>query len=215
MRRQISISPKAYSCFICTLLHLGIDCSNSEIEDEAMMYSQQEYDMVRRQTIQIEAEKRALLRWALIVVTGLLALTLLLTAWMYRSYSAADEKVEAALSRAANAETELQQVRRELEEKKAILDRNTAAGAKVSATIETVVPRMLNLTAADAELAQLAYAIYQQPGHMIELPRIPPNSVLRSYRLRVENKPYKFTFVPGLLDNKWVLYSVLVKNQED
>ena len=38
-----------------------------------MMYSQQEYDMVRRQTMQIEAEKRALLKWVLIVVSLLLA----------------------------------------------------------------------------------------------------------------------------------------------
>lgn len=180
-----------------------------------MMYSQQEYDMVRRQTIQIEAEKRALLRWALIVVTTLLALVLLVTAWMYRSYSAADDEVEAAQTRATNAETELQQVRRELDEKKGILDRNSATAAKQSATIETVVPRMLNQTASDGELAALAHAIHQQPGHMIELPRIPPNSVLRSYRLRVDGKPHKFTFVPGLLDGKWVIYSVLVKNQED
>jgi hypothetical protein len=35
-----------------------------------MMYSQQEYDMVRRQTMQIEAEKRALLKWVLIVVSA-------------------------------------------------------------------------------------------------------------------------------------------------
>jgi hypothetical protein len=180
-----------------------------------MMYSQQEYDMVRRQTIQIEAEKRALLRWALIVVTALLALALLLTAWMYRSYSVADDEVEAAQTRATDAETELQQVRRELEEKKAILDRSATSAAKQNQTIETVVPRMLNGTAGDGELAALAYAVYLQPGHMIELPRIPPNSVLRSYRLRVEGKPYKFTIVPGLLDSKWVIYSVLVKNQED
>lgn len=180
-----------------------------------MMYSQQEYEMVRRQTIQIEAEKRTLLRWALIVATALLILALLLTIWMYRSYSVAADEVEAAQTRATKAESELQQVRRELDEKKAILDRTAAAAAKQNQTIETVVPRMLSLTAGDGELAALAYAVYQQPGHMIELPSIPPDSALRSHRLRVEGRSYKFILVPGLLDGKWVIYSVMVRNQEN
>lgn len=179
------------------------------------MYSQQEYEMVRRQTIQIEAEKRTLLRWALIVAATLLILALLLTIWMYRSYSVAGDEVEAAQTRATQAETELQQVRRELDEKKAILDRNSAAAAAQNQTIETVVPRLLSQTAGEGELAALAYAVYQQPGHMIELPSIPPDSALRSYRLRAEGRLYKFILVPGLLDGKWVIYSVLVRNQEN
>jgi hypothetical protein len=50
---------------------------------------------------------------------------------------------------------------------------------------------------------------------MIQLPSIPPNEVLRSYRVRIDGRPFKYTIVPGLLDGKWVIYSVLVKNQED
>jgi len=180
-----------------------------------MMYSQQEYDMVRRQTMQIEAEKRALLRWTLIVVTILLAGSLILSGFMYQRYSSADNSIQEAETRAANAEAKLQQVSQELSEKNAILQKNAAALAKENATIESTVPKMLNHTAPDSELAELAHAIYNQPGHVIQLPSIPPNDVLRSYRFRVEGRPHKYTIVPGLLDGKWVIYSVLVKNQED
>ena len=66
----------------------------SELSD--MMYSQQEYDMVRRQTMQIEAEKRALLRWALIGASALMIGSLFLTAWMFRRYSLAEDLIRTA-----------------------------------------------------------------------------------------------------------------------
>jgi Tfp pilus assembly protein PilN len=91
-----------------------------------MMYSQQEYDMVRRQTMQIEAEKRALLKWVVMGVTVLLAASLIFTGLMFRRYSTADNSIKAAEARAASAESQLQQVSRELAEKKALLDRNHA-----------------------------------------------------------------------------------------
>jgi hypothetical protein len=180
-----------------------------------MMYSQQEYDMVRRQTMQIEAEKRALLRWALIGVTVLFALAMILTAWMYIRYSTADGEITDAQARAAAAESKLQQASQELAEKNALLEKNTASFSKQNETIQNIVPKMIGKTARDGELAELAHAIYQLPGRVIELPSIPPDEVLRSYRLRVENRPHKYTFVAGLLDGKWYLYSVLVKNQDD
>lgn len=180
-----------------------------------MMYSQQEYDMVRRQTMQIEAEKRALLRWALIVVTGLFAASLVLSGLMYQRYSSADGTIKEAQTRAANAETQLQQVSKELADKNAILERNNATLAKQNSVIQNTIPKMLSRSASDGELAELANAIYNQPGHVVQLPSIPPNEVLRSYRYRVDGRPYKYTFVPGLLDGKWVIYSLLVKNQED
>lgn len=180
-----------------------------------MMYSQQEYDMVRRQTMQIEAEKRALLRWTLIVMTFLFAASLVLSGLMYQRYSSADGTIQAAETRATNAENQLQQVSRELAEKKSILEKNSAALAKQNAVIESTIPKMLSRTAPENELGELAHAIYDQPGHMVQLPSIPPNEVLRSYRFRVDGRPNKYTFVPGLIDGKWVIYSVLVKNQED
>lgn len=180
-----------------------------------MMYSQQEYDMVRRQTMQIEAEKRALLRWTLIVMTILFACSLVLSALMYQRYSVADGKIEAANTRATNAESKLSEVSADLAQKNAILEKNSAAQAQQNETIQSIVPKLISRTASETEVAQLAHAIYNQPGHMISLPSIPPNEVLRSYRHRVDGKPYKYTIVPGLIDNKWVIYSVLVKNQDD
>jgi len=171
--------------------------------------------MVRRQTMQIEAEKRALLRWALIAVTIMFAASLVLSGLMYQRYSSSEGRISAAETRATNAEAQLQEVSRELAEKKATLEKNSAATAKQSTVINTIVPKMLSRTAPENELAELAHAIYNQPGHVTTIPGIPPNEVLRSYRYRAEGRPQKYTFVPGLIDGKWVIYSLLVKNQDD
>ena len=171
--------------------------------------------MVRRQTMQIEAEKRALLRWALIVVTVLFAASLVLSGLMYQRYSSSEGSITEAKTHAANAEAELQTVKKDLADKNAIIERNTATVAKQNTVIQSVVPKMLARKAVDTELAELANAIYNQPGHVVQVPGIPPNEVLRSYKYRVDGKPHKYTFVPGLIDGKWVIYSVLVKNQED
>ncbi|MDX2043147.1 MAG: hypothetical protein SF097_18145 [Acidobacteriota bacterium] len=180
-----------------------------------MMYSQQEYDMVRRQTMQIEAEKRALLRWTLIVVTILFACSLVLSGLMYQRYSVADGKIEAANTRATVAENKLNEVSADLAQKNAILEKNSATAAQQNEIIQTIAPKVVSRTASEAEMAQLAHAIYNQPGRMIPLSNIPPNEVLRSYRYRVDGRPNKYTIVPGMIDGKWVIYSVLVKNQED
>jgi len=180
-----------------------------------MMYSQQEYDMVRRQTMQIEAEKRALLRWVLSGVTVSLAASLILTGWMFRRYSMAENLIGSANERAASAENQLQQVKRERDGMKAILDKNSATIAQQNAVIDSTVPKMLSKAATPAELAELARAIYETPGHVIELPSIPPDKVLRAYRTRVDGQPHKYVLVAGQLDSKWRLYSLLIKNQAD
>lgn len=176
-----------------------------------MMYSQQEYEMVRRQTMQIEAEKRALLRWTLMFVSGAFALSLLALGWMYQQYSSADSKVEAAEARAVKAEADFKKVNQELTEKKAILERQAATAAQQNATINGLVPRAVSGQASDAELAQLAHAIYDsRPNHVIELPRIPPDNILRRYRYRVGTEVRSYVLIAGLVDNKWLLYSNLV-----
>lgn len=176
-----------------------------------MMYSQQEYDMVRRQTMQIEAEKRALLRWALMVVSGAFALSLLLLGWMYQQYSTADGKVEAAETRATKAESDLKKVSQELAEKKAILDKQAVTAAQQNTTINSLIPKAVSGLAGDGELAALAHAIYDsRPNHVIELPRIPPDKILRRYRFRVGNEVRSYVLIAGLVDGKWLLYSNLV-----
>jgi len=180
-----------------------------------MMYSQQEYEMVRRQTMQIEAEKRAFLRIALIVVSILLAAALFLSGLMYRRYSTAGSRIQNAENRAAGFEQQLQEVTKELEEKKALLAQNAATEAKQNQVIQEVVPKMLSKTARDVELAAMAHAIYQQPGHMISLPGIPPDNVLRRFRHRVDDVPHSYVLVAGQVDGQWRMYSNLVKNKAD
>jgi len=176
-----------------------------------MMYSQQEYDMVRRQTMQIEAEKRALLRWVLIVVSLLLAGSVILTGWMFRRYSVAEDLIRNADERKASAENQLRQVTRERDELKAIQQKMAAAVAQRNAVIDSIVPKMLAKTASDSELTDMARAINETPEQVIELPSIPPDNVLRRYRTRVDGQPRAYVLIAGEIDGKWRLYSVLVK----
>jgi hypothetical protein len=175
------------------------------------MYSQQEYDMVRRQTMQIEAEKRALLRWVLIVVSLLLAGSVILTGWMFRRYSVAEDLIRNADERKVSAENQLRLVTRERDELKAIQERSAATVAKRNALIDAAVPKMMAKTASDDELAELARAINETPQQVIELPGIPPDNVLRRYRVRVDGQPRAYVLIAGEIDGKWRLYSVLVK----
>jgi hypothetical protein len=175
------------------------------------MYSQQEYDMVRRQTMQIEAEKRALLRWVLIVVSLLLAGSVFLTGWMFRSYSVAEDKIRNADERKTFAENQLRQVSRERDQLKAIQEKSAAAVAQRNAVIDSIAPKMLAEKATDDELADLARAINETPEQVIELPGIPPDKVLRRYKTRVDGQPRAYILVAGEIDGKWRLYSVLVK----
>ncbi|HKQ72411.1 MAG TPA: hypothetical protein VJ810_01690 [Blastocatellia bacterium] len=179
-----------------------------------MMYSQQEYDMVRRQTMQIEAEKRALLRWALIGVSALMIGSLFLTAWMFRRYSLAEDLVRNADEKRASAESQLQQVNRELAEKKAILEKSAAEVAKQNASVASIVPKMLSKSATPADLAELAHAVYQTPGHVIGLPSIPPDKIIgRRYKIRVGEQLLTYILVAGEIEDKWMLYSLLVRDK--
>ena len=165
--------------------------------------------------MQIEAEKRAVLRMTLIIVSILLTASLFLSGFMYRQYSTADSRIQNAEDRAAMLDQQLKTATQELEEKKAILAQNAATEAKQNKVIQDIVPKMFNKTARDFELAAMADAIYNQPGHVITLPSIPPDNILRRYRHRVGDVPYSYVLVAGLVDGKWRLYSNLVKNKAD
>jgi hypothetical protein len=176
-----------------------------------MMYSQQEYDMVRRQTIQIEQEKRAALRWVLYITLGVAAALLVAALWLFTQYATADSQITAAEARATKAEADFKKVAAELAEKKGILDKQAATAAQQNQTITSIVPKAISSTATDFELATLAHAIYDsRPNHVIELPRIPPDSILRRYRYRVGEEVLSYVLIAGQLKDKWVLYSNLV-----
>jgi hypothetical protein len=167
--------------------------------------------MVRRQTIQIEAEKRAVLRWAFRISLGVIALLTLAAIWLFSQYATADGKIEAAEARAVKAENDLKKVSTELAEKKAILDKQAATAAQLNQTVSSLVPKAMSGLATDYELATLAHAIFEsRTDHKIELPRIPPDAILRRYRYRVGAEVYTYVFVAGQLNDQWVLYSNLV-----
>jgi hypothetical protein len=176
-----------------------------------MMYSQQEFEMVRRQTIQIETEKRAFLRLALTVVSALFLTSLLLTAVLYRNYSAADERLQSAETRAKDSDAKFQAASRELAEKKAILDKLAERTSKQNAVINSVTPKLIDDVASNEEIASLAHAVYLQPSHSIPLPSIPPDNVLRNYKYRVDGRIHTYVLVAGLVDGTWVLYSNLLR----
>ena len=161
--------------------------------------------------MQIEAEKRALLRWVLIVVSLLLAGSVILTGWMFRRYSVAEDLIRNADERKAFAENQLRQVSRERDELKAIQEKNAATVAQRNAVIDSIVPRMLAKIASDDELTNLARAINETPGHVIDLPSIPPDNVLRRYRTRVDGQPRAYILVAADIEGQWKLYSILVK----
>ncbi|HEX5082405.1 MAG TPA: hypothetical protein VFY40_10175 [Blastocatellia bacterium] len=175
------------------------------------MYSQQEYDMVRRQTMQIEAEKRVLLKWVLIIVSLLLAGSVILTGWMFRRYSMTEDLIRNADEQKAIAENQLLQVSRERDELKAVQEKNAATVAQRNAIIENTVPRMLAKIAGNDELTTLARVVNEMPGSMIDLPGIPPDNVLRRYRTSVDGQPRAYIMLAADIEGKWKLYSILVK----
>lgn len=175
-----------------------------------MMYSQQEYDMMRRQTLQIEAEKRTLLRTGLIVAVALLTISLIIVFYLFRQYSQTGTIVSAAESRAATADTQYQACARELSEKKAILDKQSSEIAARNQTIEDLLPKIMRKQGSDAEAARLAHAIFAQPGHVIDLPGVPPDQILKRLRYRTSNGTLAYILIAGNIDGQWRLYSTLV-----
>ena len=180
-----------------------------------MMYSQQEYDMMRRQTLQIEAEKRAIFKTLLMGVSIVLTLSLLLLGFLFRRYSQSSSLISAAESRASLAEAQYQQVNQELQDKRAQLESIAQRTAQRNERVNTLVPAVMRKGASDSEIATLAHAIYGSPGHVIELPSIPPDSILRRFRYRSGGEVRAYVLVAGNLNGKWLLYSNLVARAEE
>ena len=177
------------------------------------MYSQQEYETVRRQTMQIEAEKRALLRF-LCFVLGFLsvgALVLAVMAWgLYRrNVNVADE----ATARAATLQQELDQTKATLQTKTAELDQIRNSARQQQQRLTELIPRALSSGAGAGEIGEFASLVYEAPGRRVAVPRLPPNNLFtRFYRHRVEGKVRKFVLVAGEVDGQWVIYSNLVSS---
>jgi len=179
------------------------------------MYSQQEYDMMRRQTLQIEAEKRAMFRTLLMGVSILLALSLLSLGYIFLRYSQSSSLISAAEARASLAEAQYQKANQELQDKRAQLESISQRAAQRNEKINSLLPAVMRKGASDGEIAALAHAIYESPGHVIELPGIPPDSILRRYRYRSGGEVRAYVLVAGNVNGKWLLYSNLVARAEE
>jgi type II secretory pathway pseudopilin PulG len=180
-----------------------------------MMYSQQEYDMMRRQTLQVEAEKRAIFKTLLTAVTIILTISLLLLGYLFRRYSQSSTLISAAEARAAQAEGQFQQANQELQDKRAQLESIAQRTTQRNAQINSLIPVVMRKGASDSEVATLAHAIYESPGRVIELPGIPPDSILRRYRYRSGGQVRAYVLVAGNVNGKWLLYSNLVAKADD
>lgn len=175
-----------------------------------MMYSQQEFDMMRRQTLQIEAEKRAMMRTLLMIVAVALMIALILLGFVYRRYSQSAGLISTAETRAATADAQLQDCSKELQEKRAILESQARNLEKANEQVASLIPRVMSKVASDAEIALLAHRIHESPGRSIALPGIPPDKILKRYRYRSGGLLHAYVLVAGNVDGRWILYSNLV-----
>ncbi len=166
--------------------------------------------MVRRQTIQIEEEKRALLRLLLIVVTLLLVASLLALAWVYQRYNRLAQATDQNALEVKRLSAELQSCRQEMEKEKRELEQKSQLEAQRRERIDLLLPKVLGQTASYTETGEFAHAVYEEPGHMIELPRMPPDEILRRYRYQLNDRVQTYVLVAGQIEGKWVLYSNLV-----
>jgi cell division protein FtsL len=178
------------------------------------MYSQQEYETVRRQTMQIEAEKRALLRFMVVVLAILLIGALLVAGMFYGMYHRNISIADGSAARIEALQKQLDETTRALAEKTAQLEKITNAAKQQEQQLETMISKVLNKSASTTEIGEFAHAVYESPGRRVEVPRLPPNELFtRFYRYRTpDGKSQKFVLVAGELDGKWVIYSNLLSN---
>ncbi|HZS05629.1 MAG TPA: hypothetical protein VFD58_12385 [Blastocatellia bacterium] len=178
------------------------------------MYSQQEYETVRRQTMQIEAEKRALLRFMVMVLSILLIGALLAAGMFYGMYQRNINIADSAASRIEALQKQLDESTRALREKTAELEKITNAARQQQQQLEGMIPKILSKAASTAEIGEFAHNVYESPGRRVEVPRPPPNDLFtRFYRYRTaDGKTQKFVLVAGELDGRKVIYSNLVSD---
>lgn len=174
-----------------------------------MTYSQQEIEMVRRQTIQIETEKRALIRFLLMVTTVALLVALVALGIVTYLYLNGKSTVVAATARAAELETKLQQTTKELQDKTAQLERRAQVAAQRKGRFDELLGKVMSQTASYTEIGEFAKEIYESPQKYVEVQRMPPSSLFKYYKYRANDQTQTYVLVPGQIGGKWRIYSNL------
>ena len=175
-----------------------------------MRYSQQEYDMVRRQTIQMEEEKRALIRLFLMITSVALAMALVLLGIVYRQYTKVSSEIGSAKGEAHDASTKYQQCAQDLQQKTDQLNQRAAAATAQRERNEALIAKVTGGAASANEVAEFARTVYEMPGHTVEVNRMPKNALFHNYKLRTQDRIEVYTLVPGQVDGKSVIYANLV-----
>ncbi len=174
------------------------------------MYNQQEIEMVRRQTIQIESEKRALLKAVSIWTSIACAVGLAIAGFFFYLYASNRSEVTESRTKITQLEDNLKKTKDELQKKTAELERRAQVAAARKQQYETLLAKAMSSTASYTEVTQLAKEIYESPQKMVEVPRTPPGSLFKWYKYREGAKTSTYALVPGQIEGKYYIYSILV-----
>ncbi len=174
------------------------------------MYNQQEIEMVRRQTIQIETEKRALLRTVAMGTSIASLACLALAAFFFYLYAANRGEVTDSRGKVAQLDDKLKKTNDELQKKNAELERRAQVVASRKQRFDTLLAKALGSNATGLEISELAKEIYESPQKVVEVAGIPPASLFKWWKYRENNKTYTYALIPGQIEGKYYIYSLLV-----
>mgnify|MGYP000904161534 CR=1 FL=1 len=174
------------------------------------MYNQQEIEMVRRQTIQIEAEKRALLKIVSVWTSIASAVCLIIAGFFFYLYASNRSEVTDSRTKIAQLESQLKTTKDELQKKQAELDRRAQVAAAKKQQFDTLIAKAMSSSASYTEITQLAKDIYESPQKMVEVAGMPPSSIFKWYKYRDGSKTYTYALVPGNIEGKYQINSILV-----
>lgn len=174
------------------------------------MYNQQEIEMVRRQTIQIESEKRALLKVVSIWTSIACAVGLAIAGFFFYLYASNRSEVTESRTKITQLQDKLKTTTDDLQKKNAELERRAQVVASRKQQFDTLLGKALSSTASYTETTQLAKEIYESPQKSVEVPRMPPSSLFKWYRYHEGAKTYTYALVPGTIEGKYYIYSILV-----
>lgn len=174
------------------------------------MYNQQEIEMVRRQTIQIETEKRALLKMVAVWTSIACAVGLAIAGFFFYLYASNRSEVTDSRTKIAQLEDQLKKTQEELQKKTAELERRAQVAAERKQQYEMLLAKAMNSAASYTEVTQLAKEIYESPQKSVEVPKPPPSSLFKWYKYRENNKTYTYALVPGQIEGKYYINSILV-----
>ena len=174
------------------------------------MYNQQEIEMVRRQTIQIETEKRALMRTIAIATSIACGVCLALAAFFAYLYVSGRLAVTGAEAKIAASEEKFRKTNEELQKKTAELEKRAQVAAGRKQRFDELLSKAMGNRANGVEIGELAKEIYDSPQKVVEVQGIPPSSLNKWYKYRANDKTYTFSLIPANIEGKYFINSILM-----